>query len=237
MKPTLFVVRADDPTADSEFVYRSICLDRGTNDFDAALRGLLAGNSIRLGVDQIVAVGGRRSLSTAFGHIPVQNYTFDNVTGGQLFMTTSRSAPARAQTIKAFVADASNFLNGPMGHLTKAIERHDYWVEKFQRPAETSRSTYNPGRAPTAVNGVQPPPPTPVATPTVPSVGQYFMKFMKDTYHPKVIANKVAVYEEGIKEKTVVRIIPAPAGFNGIQLGPSISGAGICLRLRAHFNV
>jgi hypothetical protein len=32
MKLTLFVVRADDPTADYDFVYRSICLDRGTND-------------------------------------------------------------------------------------------------------------------------------------------------------------------------------------------------------------
>ena len=60
---------------------------------------------------------------------------------------------------------------------------------------------------------------------------------MNGTYNPKFIPMKLAVLEEGIKEKTVLRIIPAAAGFSGIKLGPSASGSVICLTLRNHFNI
>lgn len=155
MKPRLYIPNdqnGDRNASDAEFVFKSICLDTGANDFDSTLAGFVQNGNVNIGGDGIVVVGGRKSISDAFGHIPVQNYRFISVGGQSLFFSYSRCAPGRGKVVDLAFQDAGNVFLGPINHLVTAIDKVG---QKKQANPNTSwtvgrlygtlmNSTYNP---------------------------------------------------------------------------------------------
>jgi hypothetical protein len=241
MRPAFFLVSPQDDAPDCEFVLKTVTWDKDANDFDKSVGMRLTNGKIQLNNLQVVAVGGRKSLAEAFGHIPIQNCEFVAPAGQLLFMQTSRSAPGRAKVFNLMQTDASNFAFGAVGHLATAILKDRDRQNMVAEAAEDNRRlNYNNHHAPLPPRpaGAQPQPMQPAAGPANSmGVGYYYKKLMNATYNPSVIAKKLSVYDEGIKEKTVVRIVPGAANFNGIKLGPTVTGSAICLYIKQHYGI
>jgi hypothetical protein len=208
MKPRLYIpdeAHGDLDASDSEFALRAVSVDTGANDFDNTVAKYIQNGAMHISPNGIVVVGGRKSISQSFGHIPVQNYRFCADNGYNLVASFSRCAPARGRVIDYALQDAGNVFLGPVNHLVTAVEKFN---EKKRANPNTSTT-----------------------------VGRLYSKLMKSTYHPGLVGQKLEVYDEGLKMKTVLRIFAAAANFNGVNLGAATTGAGISLRLRQIWGI